>query len=146
MWHTPLVLYNSTSIESSIMVFSVTYNCTSLNWEGEIFSRIGFPLSLLVTTRLVRVSDFCNTHWFWAFEKNSESKNHRTWVLCENFGNWRTVGFGYLKNSDSKNCWLWVFQKLQRTIRFTIKEPNGFRQTFDFFSPQKIIIENHGSI
>jgi hypothetical protein len=27
------------------------------------------------------VFDFCNTHWFWVFEKIPDSKNRQSWVF-----------------------------------------------------------------
>jgi hypothetical protein len=47
----------------------------------------------------------CRCEPVWArYLKNSESKNHQVWV--------------FEKNSDSKNCQFQVFKKLQRTARF----------------------------
>jgi hypothetical protein len=58
---------------------------------------------------------------------------------------------------ELKNRWVRVFEefrfkellvvgisKTSKNHQVYMKEPNGFRQTFDFFSPQKLIIENHG--
>jgi hypothetical protein len=47
-----------------------------------------------------RVFDFCNTCWFWVFEK---------------FQNQRTASSRYLKKkSDSNNCWFWLFSKASK--------------------------------
>ncbi len=84
------------------------------------------------------VSDFCDTHRFWVFEKKIRIKENHWFQAFENFQNQkeplvlgplrknqiqRTAGSGYFGNkSDEKNRRIWVFQKLQRIISGFMKE------------------------